>query len=243
MITMRVFLVGGAVRDSLLGLSSKDLDFSVEIPELIGQPADVGFTAMRDMIKAQGFTIFVESPEHLTLRAKFPKGHKDEGQTGDFVLCREDGPSSDGRRPDWVKVADLAADLARRDLTINALARDEEGVLIDPHGGREDLEAGLLRFVGSAEDRLAEDALRAFRALRFSVTKRFTLTDETVEALGAMHAEAFDAVSTDRMRDELHKMFATDTAAALVVLAQFPLLLEVALSRGLWLKPTTEAAK
>lgn len=237
---MKTFLVGGAVRDRLLGVSSKDLDFCVEIPDLIGQPAAVGFAAMRDMIEAQGFTIFVESPEHLTLRAKFPKGHKDEGMVGDFVLCREDGPSSDGRRPDFVRVADLAADLARRDLTINSLAIDENDVLIDHHGGREDLEAGILRFVGKAEDRLAEDALRAFRALRFSVTKRFTLADETVEALGHMHAEAFDAVSTDRMRDELHKMFATDTAAALVVLAQFPLLLEVALSRGLWLEPTTK---
>jgi tRNA nucleotidyltransferase (CCA-adding enzyme) len=161
----------------------------------------------------------------------------------DFVLCRKDGPSTDGRRPDFVEAGTILDDLARRDFTVNAMARDEDGVLLDPHGGREDLEAGLLRFVGSAEDRLAEDALRAFRALRFSVTKRFTITDETAEALRAMHAEAFDAVSTDRMRDELHKMFSTDTAAALVVLAQFPLLLEVALSRGLWLKPTTEAAK
>lgn len=241
---MNTYLVGGAVRDQLLGVTSKDLDYSVEIPDLIGQPADVGFAAMRDMIEQQGFTIFLETPEHLTLRAKFPKEHENASQTGDFVLCREDGPSTDGRHPDWVKVGDLSADLARRDLTINALARAEDGTLIDPHGGREDLEAGRLRFVGEPEDRLAEDALRAFRALRFAVTKGFTMHIATEHAITLMHKEAFDAVSTDRIRDELHKMFAKDTAASITLLAhRFPLLLEVALDRGLWLRPTTEVPK
>jgi tRNA nucleotidyltransferase/poly(A) polymerase len=229
MTDIRMFRVGGCVRDELLGLDSKDIDFAVEAPS---------FETMLEAVEARCSKVFLVTPEFLTIRGLDP-----ELGAVDFVLCRKDGPSTDGRRPDFVEAGTILDDLARRDFTVNAMARDEEGVLLDPHGGREDLEAGLLRFVGSAEDRLAEDALRAFRALRFSVTKRFTITDETAEALRAMHAEAFDAVSTDRMRDELHKMFSTDTAAALVVLAQFPLLLEVALSRGLWLKPTTEAAK
>jgi tRNA nucleotidyltransferase/poly(A) polymerase len=98
--------------------------------------------------------------------------------------------------------------------------------------------------VGEPKDRLAEDALRAFRALRFAVTKNFVLTTETIEALDLMHKEAFDAVSTDRIRDEFHKMFAKDTGAAITILSHtFPLLLEVALDRGLWLRPTTEVPK
>jgi tRNA nucleotidyltransferase (CCA-adding enzyme) len=229
MTEFRMFQVGGCVRDEMLGLESKDIDFAVEAPS---------FEALVAFAEERCTKVFKVDPDHFTVR-----GLDAELGPVDFVLCRKDGPSSDGRHPDFVEPGTILDDLARRDFTVNAMARDAEGVLLDPHGGREDLEAGLLRFVGSAEDRLAEDALRAFRALRFSVTKRFTLTPETVEALGAMHTEAFDAVSTDRMRDELHKMFATDTAAALTVLAQFPLILEVALSRGLWLKPTTEAVK
>jgi hypothetical protein len=70
------------------------------------------------------------------------------------------------------------------------------------------------------------------------------MTDDTIHAIGAMHAEAFDSLSTDRIRGELHKMFAADTAASITILSHtFPLLLEVALSRGIWLKPTTEVPK
>lgn len=235
---MKTYLVGGAVRDSLLGTRSKDLDYSVEIPEMVGQPADVGFAAMRDAIEAQGFTIFVEDAAHLTLRAKFPKGHKDEKMTGDFVLCREDGPSSDGRHPDWVKVGDLAADLARRDFTVNALAQAEDGTIIDPHDGQADLEARTLRFVGDPADRLREDALRAFRALRFDITKSLNMTDDTAAAIQAMRPEDFDAVSTDRIRDELFKMFAKDTPQTLSLLGYFGVLFNLAFDRGIWLEPT-----
>jgi tRNA nucleotidyltransferase (CCA-adding enzyme) len=224
-----MFKVGGCVRDEFLGLESKDIDFAVEAPS---------FEALLEFATERCTRVFEVKPEHFTVR-----GHDAELGDVDFVLCRKDGPSSDGRHPDFVEAGTILDDLARRDFTVNAMARDAEGVLLDPHGGREDLEAGVLRFVGSAEDRLAEDALRAFRGLRFSVTKRFTLDDTALAALQAMHAEAFDAVSTNRMRDELHKMFATDTAASLAVLAKVPLILEVALSRGLWLKPTLEKAK
>lgn len=238
---MQTFLVGGAVRDQLLGLTKiKDLDFSVEIPDMIGRPADEGFAAMRAEVERRGFTIFVEDPEHVTLRAKFPKGHKNEKMIGDFVLCREDGPSSDGRHPDWVKVADLAADLARRDCTINALAKAEDGTIIDPHGGQADIEARLIRFVGNPEDRLREDALRAFRALRFSITKDFVLHPRTRWAIGSMEASDFDAVSTDRIREEMLKMFVKDTAASLTLFLQFPVMLNLALDRKIWLRPTTE---
>lgn len=244
MTDIRFFRVGGCVRDELLGVDTKDIDFAVEVnPSHDRDPEDNnithGWQIMRSAVHARCTKVFLETPEFLTIRGLDP-----HIGAVDFVLCRKDGPSSDGRRPDSVEAGTLLDDLARRDFTVNAMARDEDGVLIDPHGGREDLESGRLRFVGDPEDRLAEDALRAFRGLRFSVTKRFTMTPETIHAIGAMHAEAFDAVSTDRIRDELHKMFAADTAASITILSHtFPLLLEVALSRGLWLKPTTEVPK
>jgi tRNA nucleotidyltransferase (CCA-adding enzyme) len=239
-VSMKMFLVGGAVRDGLLGRQSKDLDFSVEIPSMIGQPVAAGFDAMRDAVEAQGFTIFVESPEHLTLRAKFPKGHVNEKMVGDFVLCREDGPSSDGRHPEWVQVGDLAADLRRRDFTINALAMDEDGNIIDHHRGVEDLKSGALRFVGNPWDRLQEDALRAFRGFRFQITKGLVLDSAARSAIRSMEVDQFDAVSTERIREELTRCFAFDTSRTLLMLGEFPTLLRLALGRGLWLKPTLE---
>lgn len=225
-----MFEVGGCVRDSMLGLKSKDIDWAVEAPS---------FEALVEFATERCSKVFLVTPEHFTVRGLDP-----ELGPVDFVLCRKDGPSSDGRHPDFVEAGTILDDLARRDFTVNAMARDKDGVLLDPHGGREDLEAGLLRFVGKAEDRLAEDALRAFRGLRFSVTKRFRLTDDAAEAIRALHAEAFDAVSTDRIcNDELHKMFSADTAASIAILTEFPILLEVALSRGVRLLPTMKAAK
>lgn len=237
---MRTLLVGGAVRDELLGRPSKDLDFCVEIPELIGQPADVGFAAMRDAIESEGFTIFQETPDKVTLRAKFPKGHTNEKLVGDFVLCRKDGPTKDGRRPEWVEVADIAADLARRDFTVNALAKNEDGSILDLHGGLRDLGSKTLRFVGNPEDRLREDALRAFRGVRFSITKGFSLDSAARSAIRGMHADQFEAVSTERIREELLRCFAHDTWRTLNTLSQFPVLLDLALDRGIWLKPTVE---
>jgi tRNA nucleotidyltransferase/poly(A) polymerase len=230
MTDIKFFRVGGCVRDELLGTPVHDIDFAVEAPS---------WEVMAKAVHARCTKVFLETPEFLTIRGLDP-----HLGAVDFVLCRKDGTSTDGRRPDFVEPGTLLDDLARRDFSVNAMARDEDGVLIDPHGGREDLEAGRLRFVGNPEDRLAEDALRAFRGVRFSVTKRFDMTDGTREAIAAMHASAFDAVSTDRIRDELHRMFAADTAASITILSHtFPLLLEVALSRGLWLKPTTEVPK
>lgn len=231
---IRMFAVGGAVRDRLLGRPTKDIDFAVEAPD---------FDTMANAVVARCTKVFRDNDGKFIGQDFFTiRGLDPELGPVDFVLCRKDGPSSDGRHPDFVEPGTIFDDLARRDFTMNALAMDEDGVLLDPHGGREDLEAGRLRFVGNAADRLAEDALRAFRALRFSVTHRLVLAPETVDALSAMHKGDFDAVSTERIREELHKMFAKDTGAALAVLMEFPLMLEVALDRGLWLKPTTEKA-
>lgn len=221
---IRFFQVGGCVRDVLLGVKTKDIDFAVE--------AD-SFEAMQEAVHARCSKVFLETPEFLTIRGLDP-----ELGAVDFVLCRKDGPSSDGRRPDFVEPGTIFDDLARRDFTVNAMAISDTGELLDPHGGAMDLRARRLRFVGKPSDRLTEDALRAFRALRFAITKEFSMTEDTIVAIMAMEADEFAAVSTDRIRDELFKMFAKDTKAALITLLQFPVMLQLAFDRGLWLEPT-----
>ena len=230
--TIRFFRVGGFVRDQLLGIKSKDIDFAVEAPS---------FEAMAEAVEARCTKVFRDNDGRFIGEQFFTiRGIDPELCAVDFVLCRSDGPSSDGRRPDFVVPGTILQDLARRDQTINAMAIDDEGNLLDPHGGQADIEARLLRFVGDPAERLQEDALRAFRALRFAVTKDFVMVPSTNFAIGKLRPGDFDAVSADRIRDELHKMFAVDTAASLVLLMAFPALLETALSKGLWLRPTLE---
>ncbi len=232
MTDIRFFRVGGCVRDGLLGIPTKDIDFSVEAPS---------FEAMAEAVLARCTKVFLDNDGNFIGHQFFTiRGIDPELGPVDFVLARKDGPSTDGRRPDFVEPGTILDDLARRDFTVNAMALTDEGVLLDPHSGLWDLNRSLIRFVGDPEDRLREDALRAFRALRFAITKSFWMADDTILAIAAMRPDAFDAVSTDRIRDELFKMFAKDTGESLKLLVlHFPALLDVALSRGLWLEPTT----
>ena len=240
---MRLFEVGGCVRDGILGIPTKDIDFAVEMdaPALVAEKA---FEKMVRALKAEGFVVFLETPEFFTMRARFPKGHVHEKLVADFVLCRKDGPTADGRRPEWVEAGSLADDLRRRDFTMNAIAKAEDGSLIDPHGGLADIEAKVVRFVGDPMERLREDGLRAMRALRFSITKGFSFAPETLEALTDERLPALLAgVSKERMREELDKMFRVDTIGSLELLTHVmrPEFLEVVFDRNLRLKPTMEA--
>jgi tRNA nucleotidyltransferase (CCA-adding enzyme) len=219
------FEVGGAVRDSLLGLSSKDVDFSVVAEEGLFATAAEAFTALETHLTEGGFKVFEARPEFLTIRAQVAEGHplRQRTNVADFVLARRDGPYSDGRRPDWVVPGTLKDDIFRRDMTVNALARDINGNLIDFVGGVSDLENRLLRFVGNPKNRIEEDGLRVARALRFHVTKGFTLTDETWEACTSEFAsEMLGKVSVERIREELNKMFRADTLNSLNLLTALP---------------------
>lgn len=235
--------VGGCVRDDLLGLRTKDIDFSVEAPALVGRPAEEGFNALREHLEREGFHIFVETPEHLTIRAQFPRGHALRGvMTADFVLCRREGPYSDGRRPDFVHVGTLADDLARRDFTVNAMAEDVDGTVIDLFGGQEDLATRTLRCVGDPFDRFREDALRVLRALRFIVVKDFEPAPSLSHAVQSDEViEAVAAVSVERREHELRLMFQHDTIATLEMLQHRirPELCAAAMS-GIKLNPTTK---
>ncbi len=211
---IQFYEVGGAVRDRMLGLQSKDIDFAVEAES---------FKHMEDQLKLRGFKIFLSTPEFLTIRAQVPptESEKFRGiKTADFVLCRKDSPGSDGRRPDYVEPGTIYDDLARRDFTVNAMAMTAAGQILDPHGGKQDLEAGILRFVGDPMKRIAEDGLRVMRAFRFAVTKGFAIHWQTQDALRSeLAVSMLGRVSVERIREELERMLAHDTIYTVQILA------------------------
>lgn len=234
---IKLYEVGGAVRDGLMGLKSKDVDFAVEAPS---------FEALRAYLVAGGFQIFVEKPEFNTIRAAVPKTHplRERTRDADFVLCRKDGPSSDGRRPDYTEPGTILDDLARRDFTINAIARDvETGVLVDPHGGQVDIETRTLRFVGDPMARIREDGLRVLRGLRFIITKKLNVDRATATAIQCSEgAEMLRCVSIERIREEIEKMAAHDSVQTLYTLGGLPTHTMAAIFReGLRLSATLRA--
>ena len=234
--------VGGAVRDKFLGVDSKDVDFVAiaDNPDSL-RYADAAFKFLCAHLKRGGFKVFLETPEFFTVRAQVPDDHplKERTDVADFVLARKDGPSSDGRRPDFVLPGTLMDDLQRRDFTVNAMAI-LDGELVDPFGGREDLENNLLRFVGNPTDRIAEDGLRVMRALRFMVVKGFDMDMDTWDAINSdFAAEMLTKVSVERIREELEKMFFANTLWSLNVLNDLNPEVKNAIFRdGLRLMPT-----
>lgn len=231
--TTERFEVGGCVRDSLMGADSKDVDFVCIAPS---------FEAMRSDLIREGFTIWQERPEFVTIRAGVPEGHvlRERTKDADFVLARKDGPTADGRRPEFVEPGTLADDLARRDFTVNAIARAADGTLTDPFGGVADIESRTLRFVGDPSERIREDGLRVLRGLRFMVTKGFQPEAVTAMALsGPLAVEMLSAVSVERIREEVERMAAFDTLATLDVLARLSPAMRSAIFRdGLRLSAT-----
>lgn len=225
----KIYQVGGSVRDELLGVKSKDIDFVVVAPS---------YDAMREMILARGGKIFLETQKFLTIRANVP-----ELGSADYVLARKDSSYSDARRPDSVEIGTLEDDLSRRDFSVNAIAKDvETGAIIDPHSGWQDIDARLIRCVGNAYDRFNEDALRVLRAMRFAITKEMRIEENTSCAMFDFiqaNSHKFKATSTERIREELLKMFSFNSVRSFEMLQAFELLWLVA-ERGIWLKPTIE---
>jgi tRNA nucleotidyltransferase (CCA-adding enzyme) len=246
---MELFLVGGAVRDEIMGIKSKDWDFSVVLSEFNVRDARfwglTDFEFMRDRLVRRGFEVFVDTPEFFTLRARGPKGFTFAGvdfgnQTFDFVMARKESGYTDGRRPDAVEAGDLMDDLSRRDFTVNAIAKDRHGNLIDPFNGQQDIADKIIRAVGNARERIIdEDALRGLRALRFAVQKGFAIDEEVKDVLRSKAFQlALLSVSTERVKDELEKMFKVDTIRTLDLIQEFSLELVLFDNTGLRLMPT-----
>ncbi|WP_437533078.1 HD domain-containing protein [Sorangium sp. So ce726] len=181
----RGWIVGGCVRDLLRGQDAKDWDVATD-----ARPEEV-VAAFRKVIPT--------GIQHGTVTVLV------RGVPYEVTTLRGDGTYSDGRRPDRVEfVDDITADLARRDFTMNAIAIDPvDGHLIDPFGGRGDLEAKIIRAVGDPGERFAEDGLRVLRAARFAATLEGTLDPETERAMGTARShQTFRCVSAERVRDE-----------------------------------------
>ena len=234
---MNFYLVGGCVRDQLLGIKPKDIDIAVEAPS---------WQEFREEILLRSTQVYCEEPEYFRIKALNP-----EYGPVDYVMCRKDGFYTDGRRPDSVEICSIHEDLTRRDFTINAMAKDlRTGELIDLFQGQKHLKARELHAVGEPSDRMAEDALRWFRALRFCVTKGFTIGDpdllDTMDEMIWSAEKSFKNISTDRIRDEIRRCFHHSTSATILEvlenfneqgLKHFLLFLS---SRGIWLNPTTQ---
>lgn len=221
---VKFYQVGGCVRDALLGIKSKDIDFTVVAPS---------YEAMKEAIIAKGCDIKVEKPEFATIRAIHP-----ELKGVDFVLARKEGKYSDGRHPDSVEIGTLADDIFRRDFTVNGLAEDEDGQIIDLVGGIYDLNERVLRCIGGTE-RLIEDSLRMLRAIRFQITKGFTPDAELESFLReANNADLLANLPVERIRDEVLKCFEFDTNETFRIFARYNAIRFRIFERNLKLVPT-----
>lgn len=240
-----LFEVGGAVRDSILGLQSKDIDYTVVIYDCGMVDALIAFNWLHAEIVREGFEVFLVTPEVFTIRAKFPKGHQHEGLVADFVMARfEEGFVEGTRRPKICRVGTLLDDLKRRDFTINAIARSLDGTLIDPFGGINDLHNKILRCPVDARTSFEDDPLRVLRALRFSITKNMRISMDISTGIKQLSAERFiETVSIERIREELDKTFRFNTVLTLDVLSDLKSwnyeIFEF-ITDNLWFKPTTE---
>lgn len=239
----KFYEVGGKVRDEILGLESKDVDYVAVPGESLLNEVDSAqsmFDILEGYLKTEGFEIFLVTAECFTIRAKFPKDHKYSG-VADFVMARKEIGYIPGTRQPIIKPGTLYDDLERRDFTLNALAKDDDGTIIDFFDGMTDLKKGLLRTPLPCEETFHDDPLRILRAIRFSITKGFTIPDEMAEVIAHYDFEVHMAVvSEERIREELLKCFKHDTAGTLKKLWQFPFLMDYVFRTNIWLKPTVE---
>ena len=236
---MKLFEVGGCVRDELLGLHTKDIDFTVELDDLT-LSVDEGWERMLDFLKQEGFKIFLETKDCFTVRARFPKNHQHEGLIADFVMARKEIGYIENTRQPILELGSFEDDMVRRDFTVNALCKTEEGQLVDLFGGLKDLEDRILRTPLDPMVTLMDDPLRLLRALRFSVTKDFKICEELSNAMKQLDLldKLQKVVSQERIREEVTKMMKHDTVRSLRIIDTVPGLMEVIFKNGMWLIPT-----
>lgn len=192
------YAVGGGVRDMLLGLTPHDIDFTTN--------------ATPDEILAcfKEYKTFELGKKFGTISVL--KNH----QIYEITTYRIDGKYSDSRHPDKVEFSrNLKDDLSRRDFTVNAMAMDKNGNVVDIFGGKQDLEKKIIRAVGKAEERFSEDALRIFRALRFSAKLGFEIEESTSNACLKL-STLLENVHPQRLRDELSTLILSENAPEII---------------------------
>lgn len=243
----KFYEVGGKIRDELLGLTNKDVDY-VAVPNklLLDAYADktVGelFQELIRYLQEEKFEIFLITPDCFTIRARFPKDYPYQG-VADFVMARKELGYIPGTRTPIVVPGNLYDDLSRRDFTVNALAKDPDtGEIIDYFNGVEDIKRRCLRTPLDTEVTLNDDPLRVLRAIRFMITKDFLLdSDLDARIMYYPYEEKMGVVSEERIREELFKCFKHSTLKTLKVLETYDTLRDYVFTRTkLWLKPTSE---
>lgn len=244
----KIFEVGGCVRDEFLGLQSKDIDFTFVLDNL-EQTVEQGFADMTAFLKDNGFEIFLSTPDCFTIRAKFPKDHVHAGLVADFVMARKEVGVVPGTRRPILELGTLFDDLERRDFTCNAIAKDIDGNIIDPFDGVQAIKEQILDTPLDPMVTFMDDPLRMLRAIRFKITKGFTIAPRVVAAMGQKELidRLKETVSSERIREELGKAFAHDTLATLRVLnsvdGKLPGFLDACFDSGMRLEPTFKKAK
>ena len=191
------YIVGGCVRDFLRGVEPEDWDVATN-----AKPEEIGKISLRSFADNKFGTVTV-----LT-GSETPKLKEIE-----ITPYRIDEKYSDKRHPDkirWAKT--IEEDLARRDFTINAMAMNKKGEIIDPFSGKKDLENKIIRAVGNPDERFNEDALRMMRAVRFATTLSFEIESKTTQAI-KKNAIWLQAISKERIRDEFLKIIMAEKAA------------------------------
>lgn len=215
----QALFAGGCVRDMLLGRRVSDYDVATD-----ASPSQVNALFRRVLLVGEKFGVAMVI-------------HR--GRMVEVATFRSDLSYSDGRRPDGVKFTSPREDALRRDFTINGMFYDPVSrEVIDYVGGRDDLAAGVIRTIGTPDERFAEDYLRLIRAVRFAVRLGFVIAPATASAV-AKYAPKISAISGERIFDELSKMLSLPSATeALRKLAELGLarhvLGELAGDEGLW---------
>lgn len=188
------WVVGGFVRDGLLGRPAQDCDIAT----------NAYWKQVQAACEATGLHTFETGVAHGTLSVFVP--HAPSHQTVEVTTYRSEGTYSDARHPDSVEfVQRIEDDLARRDFTINAMAWHPDRGLCDPYGGEADLQARILHAVGDARERFAEDALRIVRAVRFASELGFSIEANTLAGANAQ-VERLHKVSVERIAAELSRL-------------------------------------
>ncbi len=198
----QAYLVGGCVRDLLLGREPKDYDVATDAtPEQV-----MNIFPETYAVGAQFGVVLVPAPETDVASNVSTESSAKSGVV-EVATFRSDIGYSDGRHPDEVRFSgDPREDVARRDFTINGMLLDPvSGEVLDFVGGRKDLEAGIIRTIGDAEQRFGEDKLRMLRAVRFAARFEYTIEPGTFAAMRKL-AEQISVVSRERVRDELTRM-------------------------------------
>ncbi len=196
------FMVGGFVRDAVLGAKPKDEDITTNAtPDVV-----------MDLFSANGQTVIPSGIEFGTVTVM--DSSSEDGY--EVTTYRSDAASSDQRHPDSVSfVSSLREDMARRDFTMNALALDVSGdtpMLVDYFGGVDDIKHGIIRAVGDPEQRILEDALRMLRAVRFSAQKSMEIDSGLAEAI-SKHSSEIERCSGERIGAEVSKILLSDSPA------------------------------